>query len=71
MFCNYVDLNEGDLRLVDSLSTDTRAGRLEIFMKGVWGTVCDIRFGLTEANVACRQLGFSSATRYGNVVDLK
>ena len=60
----------GDLRLVGSSSN--RAGRLEIFLRGEWGTVCDDGFGLTEANVACRQLGFSGAFRHGNsVFDLK
>ena len=61
----------GDLRLVDSSSTNLQAGRLEIFVWGEWGTVCDDGFGLTEANVACRQLGFSNASRYGSVDDLK
>ena len=39
--------------------TDT--GRLEIFINGEWGTVCGggVFFTKTEADVACRQLGFS------------
>ena len=61
----------GDLRLVGSFSTNMQDGRLEIFLWGEWGTVCDRGFGLTEANVACRQLGFSDAAEYGSVYDLK
>ena len=34
------------------------AGRLEIRINMTWGTVCDDLFGATEADVACRQLGF-------------
>ena len=35
-------------------------GRLEFCSGGMWGTVCDDLFGNIDANVACRQLGFSS-----------
>ncbi|XP_073842048.1 tequila isoform X2 [Musca autumnalis] len=33
-------------------------GRLEIFYRGEWGTVCDDDFGLKEAQVVCNSLGF-------------
>lgn len=33
-------------------------GRAEIQYKGVWGTVCDDDFGMTEAIVFCRSLGY-------------
>ena len=62
---------EGDLRLVNSSSTISQAGRLEIFLRGEWGTVCDDFFSSTEADVACRQLGYSSASRYGTVGDFR
>ncbi|XP_070775968.1 lysyl oxidase homolog 3B [Enoplosus armatus] len=37
-------------------------GRIELFYKGEWGTICDDDFSITNANVLCRQLGFVSAT---------
>lgn len=39
-------------------------GRLEIFVRGSWGTVCDDGFGANEAVVACRQLGYDGSTSY-------
>ena len=36
------------------------SGRLEVYLDGVWGTVCHEYWGVTDALVACRQLGFSA-----------
>ena len=57
----------GDVRLVRGTVSDQKfsSGRLEIFINGEWGTICDDHFDLTDANVACKQLGYSGAIRYG------
>ena len=41
------------------------SGRLEVFLEGVWGSVCSDGFSSTEAAVACDQMGFNGAMRYG------
>ena len=49
--------DNGDIRLVGSAVP--RQGRVEICWNETWGTVCDGLWSTNDANVACRQLGFS------------
>ena len=53
---------DGDLRLRGG--TTFREGRLEICYERQWGTVCDNNWEAQDAQVACRQLGFSSYGKF-------
>ncbi|CAN9511582.1 unnamed protein product [Ophioblennius macclurei] len=53
-------LRSGAVRLVSADGLPDR-GRVEVFVRGEWGTVCDDLFGPRAGGVVCRQLGFSRA----------
>jgi hypothetical protein len=48
---------EGDIRLADG--QNQFEGRVEVCQGGQWRTVCDKDWDDSEAEVVCRQLGFS------------
>ena len=53
----FTDCSDGDVRLLGSLLSNE--GRVEICFSEAWGTVCDNNWDSDDANVVCRQLGFS------------
>ena len=50
---------DGQLRLAGS-NVDNE-GRVEICLDNKWGTICDDGWSTIDANVACKQLGFTGS----------
>ncbi|KAJ0063370.1 hypothetical protein NL108_002709 [Boleophthalmus pectinirostris] len=53
-------LRAGSVRLISADGLPDR-GRVEIYIRGEWGSVCDDLFTRAAGTVVCRQLGYSSA----------
>ncbi|KAG7999857.1 Neurotrypsin, partial [Nibea albiflora] len=51
----YCDCHQGAARLVGGSSANN--GRLEVYLNGQWGAVCDTHWTDRDASVICRQLG--------------
>jgi len=53
---------DGAIRLADGPTS--YQGRVEVCLNQEWGSVCDSNWTTTDANVACRQLGFSKYSEW-------
>ena len=67
---NFIITDVPTLRLEGPLSANG-TGRVEIFYKGKWGTICYKDWDIYDARVVCRQLGYAytvKALRRGSYV---
>ena len=55
----YAGATNGDVRLVSSQGNNVRAGTLQIYANGTWGTVCDFNtFNDAASSLVCRKINY-------------
>jgi hypothetical protein len=64
VFCSSGQVlpSEGSLRLLAADGAPASTGRLEVFYRGSWGSVCSA--GFSAEQVACKQMGFTSSKKW-------
>ena len=60
-------MREGEIRLNGTYAYNMWSGRVEIFLSGEWGTVCDNGAGNNDAIVVCRQLGYNVYSKWSDL----
>lgn len=68
----YTDNAAALLRLVSETGRISvlSVGRLEIIINEECGTVCSNSFDMTDADVACRELGFERANSFTTAAEI-
>ncbi len=63
------DCPDGSIRLIGG---DTQyKGAVEVCINGVWSAVCPVGWDVNEANVVCRQLGYTTTGMMIIIIQLK
>ncbi|PVD37785.1 hypothetical protein C0Q70_00386 [Pomacea canaliculata] len=52
------------VRIMEDIIGEPYHGRIDVQVEGVWGAVCAAGFGVTEATVACKELGYAGGVPY-------
>ena len=58
--CDDPPMEHGAIRVVGANRARVVAGYMQICFNGNWRAVCDSGWGIEDAQVVCRQLGFST-----------
>lgn len=71
LFTSSNPVANGDVQLAVDGQINVWRGELQVYLNGVWGTVCSVGFNNGSADAACREMARTQHRRWSTLKEMK